>query len=83
LDDVVKVLRKRRATTQAALVEYMKDRESAMFPEVASRVHGDDQTSDEAIRKNVDRANDALIERGVPIRFRTAAGHVWKDSLPS
>jgi hypothetical protein len=81
--DPVAKLRRKGAATQAALVEFMKNRESATFADIARHVHGDDETSDEAIRKNVSRTNDSLIELGIPLRLSVASGYVFKEEQPA
>jgi hypothetical protein len=82
LPDIVAELRKRRARTRAALVEFMVDRNSAPFEEIGHHVHGDSQTSDDAISKNVERTNESLIAMGVPLRFSVAASYVFKEEQP-
>ena len=80
--DPVAVLRKSGARTRAALVEFMKDRDSATTDEIAHHVHGDDQTTEKAISKNVQRTNESLIEMGFPLRFSLSSGLVFKEKQP-
>jgi hypothetical protein len=55
-DPIVLIRKQRpRARLQIALVEYMKDRETAAFQDIGHYVHGDDRTADDAIRQNVTR----------------------------
>ena len=81
-DALVGKLRKNRARTQAALLEFMKSRQSAEFQDIALHVHGDDNASDRAIRANLKRTNEALGAEGLPIRFSVGAGFVFKEEKP-
>jgi hypothetical protein len=76
-DPVAELLRKGKKIP-AALVKYMQNRESAPFDEIAHHVHGDGQTGPAAIRKNVTRTNNALVEMGIPLRFTTSSESVFK-----
>ncbi len=81
VDELVELFRKRGKKGQplpTALLKHMKTRDSEDFHAIASIVHGDGQASDDAIKKNVQRANELLIEFGSPISFRTAGGRVIK-----
>jgi hypothetical protein len=51
--DPVDELRKRRARTQAALVEYMQGRKSAPFQDIAHHVHDDVNASENTTSKNI------------------------------
>ncbi len=82
LKSLIGELRKKRARTQAALLEFMRDRESALFEDVAHTVHGDDQASDDAIRANVKRLNEALESRKLPIKLRVGSGFIFKEEHP-
>jgi hypothetical protein len=82
LDDLITALRRSRAAIQASFLEYMKSRDSATTDEIASQVHGDEGTSEGAIRANVKRVNEALGAKGLPIRFRIGSGFVFKDEQP-
>jgi hypothetical protein len=77
--DPVMELRKRRAPNRARLVEYMRDRASAPIEDIARYVHDNEKTSDDAIRANIKRTNEDLMELEVPIQFRVASGYVFKD----
>jgi hypothetical protein len=81
---LVHLLRKHRprAGTQIALVEFMQERESAPFEEIAHHVHGNDETSGAAIRRNVSRTNETLAELKQSINFRTSGSHVIKRIDP-
>jgi hypothetical protein len=72
-------LRSQGKTTRAKLVEFMKDRASASIQEIADHVHGDRDASEQAIRTNISRTNEDLLEMGLTTRFRTASGMVFKD----
>jgi hypothetical protein len=76
--DSVTELRRKGKTTGAALVEYMQNRESAPFDEIAHHVHGDGQTGPNAIRQNIMRTNNALVEMGIPLRCTTSSEYVFK-----
>jgi hypothetical protein len=76
--DPVAELRRKGAATQAALVEFMTNRKSATFEEIARHVHGDVQTSESAIRKNVSRTNVSLIEMRIPLKFSVGSSCVFK-----
>jgi hypothetical protein len=82
--DLANALKKRhpRARTQILLVEYMEDRRSATFQEIAEHVHDDPETSDEAIRQNVTRTNESLADLQAPGRFRVRSGRVLKKEDP-
>ena len=82
LNTLVRELRKNRARTQAALLEFMRDRDSASSEDIAEKVHGNDQTSEEAIRANVKRLNETLESESIPIRFRVGSGFVFKEEKP-
>jgi hypothetical protein len=79
---LIETLRKRRARTQAALLEVMRDTSSLPVETIAHDVHGDDETTGDAIKANVKRTNLALEEHGLPIRFRVASGWVFKEQHP-
>ncbi len=76
--DAIQELKKKGASTKAALVEFMLERTSASFDDVAQHVHGDNTTSDGTIRTNASKTNDFLVEFGVPIKFTTGSGCVFK-----
>jgi hypothetical protein len=80
--DPLRELRRQRKPTRAALVEYMWDRDSATYEEIATHVHGDVQTSGDAIWKNVQRTNEDLAEMAFPIRYRCASSMVHKETPP-
>jgi hypothetical protein len=75
-------LRKASKPTQAALVEFMADREEATVEDVAKHVHKDDEASEGTIRANARRTNDWLASRGVPLSFRVAGGRVFREISP-
>lgn len=71
-------LRAAHAPTRAALVEYMAERHSASFEEIGETVHGDAETSAEAIRQNVARTNRDLRRIASCVTFITGGGAVHK-----
>jgi hypothetical protein len=79
-NDPASELRRLRKPIQAALVEYMRNRDSATFDEIKFHVHGDEQVSDVAVRQNVFRTNESLGERKVPMRFSASSGFVYKET---
>jgi hypothetical protein len=80
--DPVTELRKKKRRIPAALVEFMRDRESAEFEDIAQYVHGDSLTSEGAIRKNVERTNNYLIEMRSRLNFITRSSRVYKQESP-
>lgn len=81
-DDLIVKLQKGKARTQVALLKFMRDRSRAELQDIAHHVHGDDQTSDAAIRANVKRTNESLESVSLPIKFRIGTGVVFKEELP-
>lgn len=67
---------------RAALVEYMADRDSAKYSEIKREVHDNPYVTDDAVRANVSRTNDDLIELEAPFSFRVATGYVHKVISP-
>ncbi|MDB5349201.1 MAG: hypothetical protein JWN86_448 [Planctomycetota bacterium] len=82
IDEAIQALRRKRATTQAALIEYMQDRKTASIDDVGFTVHGDTNTSEDAIRQNITRINKSMIEYKMPLRFGVGGGYVHKEVLP-
>jgi len=76
--DLADKLRQDRKNYPAALVEFMANRQSAKFDDIKRHVHGDDDVSDEAVRKNVYKTRQALIELNSPLDFSTSGGYVFK-----
>jgi len=78
-------LRRKRppAVARASLLTLLQDRDFATVEEVAWHVHGDAETSDEAIRANVKRTNLDLEEASIPLKIRVGAGVVFKDKPPA
>jgi hypothetical protein len=72
-------LRKEKKHTRARLVEFMAGRDEATVEEVAEYVHGDETTSEGAIRANVRRTSDQMAEMGVPLSFKVAGGRVFRE----
>ena len=70
--------RRRAAPTQAALLEYMKDKTTARIDDVAYHVHGDKNAEDAAIRQNVKRTNEAIQGKGLPITLKVGGGFIHK-----
>ena len=81
-EELIETLRRAKKSKQANLVEFMSNRTSADFQEVADRVYGDDMTEENTIRQLVKRTNDSHIESGSSIRYRVASGRVFKDIAP-
>jgi hypothetical protein len=75
-------LRKAGKRNPAALVEFMADKEEATAREIGEHVHGDKDASDDAIRMNVNRTNDALVELDSPLSFRFVSGYVYREISP-
>jgi hypothetical protein len=80
--DPVSKSRRRKGGLPTALIDYMKDRESATYDEIAFHLHGDKQASESAIRKNVERANKELGATASPIRYRCGSSTVYKETSP-
>ena len=80
--DLVSVLKRRRATTQATFVEFMMSRVSASFEEIAERVHGDSETEDATIRQLVKRVNESMSELKLSTRYASATSRVFKEVSP-
>lgn len=76
---LIQELGKKRRAVQAKFLEYMQDRERAQFHDVATEVHGDDQTMDGAIRANVTRVNESLLAAKSSVRFTVGSGQVFKS----
>jgi hypothetical protein len=78
--DPVIALRKAhpRARAQIALMEHMRDRNTATLPEIAHHVHDDCDASREAISQNVSRTNKSLRGIGATIHFEVGSGCVIK-----
>jgi hypothetical protein len=81
-DELIFVLRKRRAGVQAKLLEYMKTLEEASYQDISKNVHCDIYTAKNAIRANVLRVNQELELKEIPIRFRCALNSVFKEVKP-
>ena len=82
-DDLVGEMRRNRAKVRPAFLEYMKTRRRAKVEDIAQYAHGNDQTSDEAIRTNVKRVNEDLAGKAIPIRFVVGSGYVHKEDPPA
>jgi hypothetical protein len=67
---------------RADLVDFMADKEEATVEDVAAAVHDYEETSDKTVRANADRANQDLVELGVPLSFCVKAGRVFRDIAP-
>ena len=68
-----------RSAKIAAFLEYMENRITAEFDDIVEVVHGDEQTSPEAIRQLVRRTNLYLEEKRSEIRFECGSGRVIKQ----
>jgi hypothetical protein len=80
LDEVVAQLGKKRR--QRGLVEFMADRRTATFEEIAREVHRYPGTEDSTVRSNVSRTNDSLKAMGAPFEFRDSDRAVTKYDVP-
>ena len=76
---LAKELRRKNRGTPAALVELMFGRDFAGKQEIAEKVHGDRDASDDAIQANCGRTNKFAETMGLPVRYRCAAGQVFKE----
>jgi hypothetical protein len=70
-----------RRRKQAALVEFMKDRDSASYLEVAKNVYDDDTTGGGAIEQLVLRTNETLVELGASFYFHSGGEYIFKDPI--
>jgi hypothetical protein len=82
-DDLIGEMRLKRGTVRPAFLEYMKTRRRATVEDISEHVHGDEQTSEEAVRKNVERVNEDLAGKSIPIRFIVGSGYVHKEDQPA
>ena len=71
-----------RAGIKIAFLQYMRDRTSASYQDLIDSVHGNGQTSEDAIRQNATRVNEFLAEKSCPISFRCGSGYVTKIESP-
>jgi hypothetical protein len=81
-EDLVLSLRNKRRAKQARLVEFMADRNSATFTEIAEHVHEDIDTAPETVRKLVSETNRSLGEFESRLRFVVSDQHVLRDEPP-
>jgi hypothetical protein len=81
-EDLATKLRMQGKGTQAALVEYMADKRKAKGDDVALHVHGDSETSDQAMWNNAKRTSDSLSALGSPLSFRFASGWMFREISP-
>jgi hypothetical protein len=77
-DALIDSLRRERKHNPAALVEYMRGRETAPFDDIKDQVHGS-KVEDGAVRKLVSETNKLMIEKGSKIHFCTRGGHVFRN----
>lgn len=82
-DDLIGEMRRNRGTVRPAFLEFMKTLRRATVEDIAERVHGNEQTSEEAVRKNVERVNEDLAGKAIPIRFIVGSGYVHKEDSPA
>jgi hypothetical protein len=64
--------------TQAALVRFMADKETATAEEIGERVHGNPQASDKAIGKNARETSDSLAGLEARLSFRFVSGTMFR-----
>jgi hypothetical protein len=76
---------KRGSPTRAALVEHMRDKESAEAEDVAKHVHDDPGPYDDfdTVGNNCRRVNEEADSLGIPLAYCLRSGKVWKDWPPS
>ncbi len=67
---------------QAALVEYMSDKDEATVEDVAEHVHDRAETPDKTIRSNADATNISLEGVEPRLRFVVKAGRVFRMIVP-
>lgn len=79
--DPVEELRRAGRATPARLVEFMKDRRSAEFNDIAEYVHYDECAEPSTIRQNIKRTNDLLMELGFHFEFVTRDSRVFKRDV--
>jgi hypothetical protein len=79
---LVAALRKQKKGNPALLVEYMAERDEATAEEIGKHVHGDASAEDDAIRRNIERTNDALASLGSRLWFKFALGYVYREISP-
>jgi hypothetical protein len=64
------------------LIDYMAGRDKVHYKEIADKVHGDPDTSWDAVRQNARRANEILVQRGERYEFVCDSRHVCRFDLP-
>ncbi|WP_435009925.1 hypothetical protein P12x_001138 [Tundrisphaera lichenicola] len=79
--ELAELLRKQRpkAVIQIRFLEFMAEREWALVIDIAHDVHGDKETSDQAVRANVSKINRFLEGEGFDTRFRVGGGRVYRE----
>ena len=65
-----------RAKTQIAFLEFMQNRTIAKFQDLAHHVHEDDDANPDAIRKNIERVNEFLEGKALPLRYKCGSENV-------
>jgi hypothetical protein len=75
---LVNALLEREKPTQAALVRFMADRETATAEEIGDNVHGNPEASDKAIGKNARETTDSLAGIGSRLSFRFVSGTMFR-----
>jgi hypothetical protein len=76
-------LRKGGKGTQAALVEFMADKEEAIAEEIGKCVHDDEKASDSAMWNNAKRTTESLVQLGSRLSFRFASGRMYREISPA
>ena len=71
-------LLERGRPTQAALVRFMADRETATAEEIGDKVHGNSEASDKAIGKNARETSDSLAGIDSRLSFRFVSGTMFR-----
>ncbi|WP_169979473.1 hypothetical protein [Tautonia rosea] len=79
-DDLENDLRRDGKPTQAALVAFMRGRDTADLSDVGHAVHGDSEATDKCISVNIGRVNRASEALGCSVRYRLSGGRIWKET---
>jgi|SRR5271157_2358827 len=83
-DELINDLLQNRQTHASRLVARMRKHRSltVSFEDIEASVYEGEQRTSQAIRSLVNRTNNEMVIRKVPLRFKTADGRVIKESPP-
>ncbi len=81
-DALIVELAKQSKRTQAALVRFMKDKNAAEIVDIADKVHGNSDVTEEAMAKNARETTASLVGLGSRLSFRVAGGMMHKEISP-